>query len=204
MPCPRATGAPGVPTRGTPLPTRAPGAARHAVLTLPAQDARVGSARRFAAALLARWRLPDDERDTAVLVVSELTTNAAQHGHRDMTLRLTLGPDMLHIAVADHGEAGPPRQPPPEDDPDEHGRGLHLVHALVARLDIHQDTFGRQVHASLRITHPQPQATADDTLPRKSLDGRDQARNAPPRRAVAVQNRRGAQAVCAWAPRQGI
>lgn len=151
VPCPRTTGAQGVPTHGTPLLAPVPRSAPHAVLTLPAQDASVRSARRFTAALLARWRLPDDEQDTAVLIVSELATNAAQHGHSDMTLHLTLGPDALHIAVADHGDMGRPMLSYPGDGPDEHGRGLHIVRTLAARLDIHQDSSGRQVHACLRI-----------------------------------------------------
>ncbi|MGW7489348.1 ATP-binding protein [Streptomyces sp. NPDC054786] len=179
VPCPRATGTQGASTHGTPLPTLVPRSAQHAVLTLPARDAGVRSARHFTAALLAWWRLPDDEQDTAALIVSELTTNAAQHGHSDMTLHLALGPDLLHIAVADHGDVGQPPASPADDDPDEHGRGLRIVHTLAARFDIHQDSSGWQVHASLRIT--QPQAAADRATPRKTPEGRGQAGNPPPR-----------------------
>ncbi|MCL7493238.1 ATP-binding protein [Streptomyces sp. MCA2] len=181
VPQPRATGTQGISTRGTPQSTLTSRSAQHAVLALPAQNACVRSARRFAAALLAWWHLPDDEQDTAVLIVSELTTNAAQHGHSDMTLRLTLGPDMLHITVADHGGLGPPMPSPSGDDPDEHGRGLHIVRTLAARLHIHQDSSGRQVHASLRIIHPQPPAAGDGTNPRTTHGGRDQAGSPPPR-----------------------
>ncbi|MBM4790762.1 ATP-binding protein [Streptomyces sioyaensis] len=172
VPGPRGTSRQGVTTHGTLPPARTSPSAQYAMLVLPAQEACVRSARRFAAALLAWWALSADDQDTAVLIVSELTTNAARHGHRDMTIRLTLAPDMLHIAVADHGDVDPPTLSHSDDDPDEHGRGLHIVHALTARLDIHQGSAGRQVHASLRITHPQP-AAADDTHPRHAPDGSD-------------------------------
>lgn len=170
VPGPRGTSTQGVTTHGMPLPALTSPCAQHAVLVLCAQAACVRSARCFAAALFARWALSADDQDTAVLIVSELTTNAAQHGHSDMTIRLTLDPDMLHIAVADHGDADPPTLSHPDDDPDEHGRGLHIVHALTARLDFHQGSAGRQVRASLRITHPQP-AAADDTNPCPTPDG---------------------------------
>ncbi|MEU5211258.1 ATP-binding protein [Streptomyces sp. NPDC020742] len=180
VPGPRVTSTQGVTPHGTLLPALTSRSAQHAVLVLPAQDACVRSARRFAAALLAWWALSADDQDTAVLIVSELTTNAAQHGHSDMTIRLTLDPDMLHIAVADHGDVDPSTLSHPDDDPDEHGRGLHIVHALTARLDIHQGSAGRQVHASLRITPPQL-AAAGDTNPRQTLDGSDPVRNPPTR-----------------------
>ncbi|MDT0458914.1 ATP-binding protein [Streptomyces sp. DSM 41527] len=162
---PRATSTQGVTTHGTLLPALASRSAQHAELVLPAQGACVRRARSFAAALLAWWALPADAQDTAVLIVSELTTSAAQHGRSDMTLRLTLNWDMLHIAVADHGDPGPPTPLPP-DDPDEHGRGLCIVHALAARLDIHQGSAGRQVLVGLRIAHPQPAFEAAGTCAR--------------------------------------
>ncbi|MFI0906217.1 ATP-binding protein [Streptomyces sioyaensis] len=179
VPGPRATSTQGVTTHGTLLPALASRSPQRAVLVLPARGACVRRARRFAAALLAWWALSAEEQETAVLIVSELTTNAAQHGRSDMTLHLTLDRDMLYIAVADHGDSGPSTLSPP-DDPDEHGRGLPLVHALAARLDIHQDGYGRQVLAGLRITYPQP-AVADGTHPRRTLGGIDPLRNPPPR-----------------------
>ncbi|MET7796611.1 ATP-binding protein [Streptomyces decoyicus] len=180
VPGPRATSTQGVTTHGPLPPARTSRSAQHAVLVLPAQEACVRSARRFAAALLAWWALSADDQDNAVLVVNELTTNAAQHGRSDMTIRLTLDPGMLHIAVADHGDDDPLTLSHPDGDPDEHGRGLHIVQALTARLDIRQGSAGRQVHASLRIAHPQP-AAVDDTSPRQTLDGSDPVRNPPAR-----------------------
>ncbi|MEU3980879.1 ATP-binding protein [Streptomyces sp. NPDC026672] len=125
--------------------------ARHALLLLPARRASVGSARHFAEALLRQWRLPEDDRDTAALVVGELAANAAEHGRPHMALRLTLGPDFLHIGVRDHGIDPGPRPPRPDGDPDEHGRGLGIVGALAARMDVRRDSAGWSVLVDLRL-----------------------------------------------------
>ncbi|MBQ0825473.1 ATP-binding protein [Streptomyces sp. RG38] len=72
--------------------------------------------------------------DDAVLVVSELVTNAVQHSHgREVTLTLSLRGSCLRIDVHDGvpGHRPTPRNPSAED---EHGRGLMLVQAIaVAR-----------------------------------------------------------------------
>ncbi|WP_445529438.1 hypothetical protein [Streptomyces cyslabdanicus] len=46
---------------------------QQALLTLPAQAAHVSAARHFAADLLDCWHVPQGERDSAVLIVDELT-----------------------------------------------------------------------------------------------------------------------------------
>ncbi|MFI8306993.1 ATP-binding protein [Streptomyces sp. NPDC085927] len=69
--------------------------------------------------------------DDAVLVVSELVTNAVQHSHgREVTLTLTLHNGYLRINVHD---GVPSRWPTPENpcDEDEHGRGLLLVQTVA-------------------------------------------------------------------------
>ncbi|MCX4640420.1 ATP-binding protein [Streptomyces sp. RPA4-5] len=129
-----------------------------AQFTLPAQEALVGCLRRIAADLLSRWRLSDDERDAAVLIVGELAANAALHGRSEMSLCLILGPGTLRIAVGDHGDPTPSREPCATDDPDEHGRGLTLVHALSARVDLHHDDHGTWVLACLAVTGAHPRA----------------------------------------------
>ncbi|WP_432145997.1 ATP-binding protein [Streptomyces sp. bgisy084] len=129
-----------------------------AQFTLPAQEALVGCLRRIAADLLGRWHLSDDERDAAVLIVGELAANAALHGRSEMSLCLTLGPGTLRIAVGDHGDPAPPREPSATDDPDEHGRGLTLVHALSSRVDLRRDDRGTWILACLAVTATHPRA----------------------------------------------
>ncbi|MFI2189420.1 ATP-binding protein [Streptomyces sioyaensis] len=135
-------------------PSRSP----KAQFTLPAQEVLVGCLRRIAADLLSRWHLSDDERDAAVLIVGELAANAALHGRSEMSLCLILGPGALRIAVGDHGDPAPSREPCATDDPDEHGRGLTLVRALSTRVDLHHDDHGTWVLARLAVTATHPRA----------------------------------------------
>jgi anti-sigma regulatory factor (Ser/Thr protein kinase) len=110
---------------GHPLPRSA------AAFDLPARPAAVGTARRVVRDLLIAWGVPEGSRDDAVLVISELVTNALVHtaGER-IACRLHGTADRIRIEVEDQ-EGGPAlpaaRRPRPED---QHGRGLFLVDAL--------------------------------------------------------------------------
>ena len=85
----------------------------------------VAGVRRRAHALLADWGLAADTLEDALLVVSELITNAVLHALPPAVLRLrwseTEECGTLHIAVTDGGPA--PREPrsAEETEPDEHG-----------------------------------------------------------------------------------
>ncbi|MGW1807369.1 ATP-binding protein [Streptomyces sp. NPDC002078] len=110
---------------GDPLPRRA------AAFDLPAQPTAVGTARRVVQDLLAAWGVPDGPRDDAVLVTSELVTNALVHtvGER-ITCRLHGTSDRIRIEVEDQdGGPTPPAALRPGPD-DQHGRGLLLVDTL--------------------------------------------------------------------------
>lgn len=125
---------------------------RHcATLTAPARVDCVALLRGRASALLAAWALADEECDDAVLVVSELLTNAATHGRSHMDLTLTLYGHTLEILVTDQG----PQVVHPAldvEDPDEHGRGLAIVAALAQDVDIHQGHKGRRVRVCLGLS----------------------------------------------------
>ncbi|MFD1656664.1 ATP-binding protein [Streptomyces caeni] len=102
-------------------------------LGLPAHRSSVGVARRSMGAWLASWRLPDEIRDDAVLLVSELVTNAVVH---TLSARILCGAELvmdrhLRIEVHDqgHGCSGLPPCRPGTDD--ESGRGLLLVEELA-------------------------------------------------------------------------
>ncbi|MDQ1006224.1 anti-sigma regulatory factor (Ser/Thr protein kinase) [Streptomyces sp. V4I23] len=91
--------------------------------------------------------------ESAVLVVDELAANAAQHGRRDMIIRLSLDAGALRISVTDSG--GPARSRRPHaGDPDEHGRGLAIVELLTSQIRVHQRAFGRRVSVLLRSGAP--------------------------------------------------
>ncbi|MEU6513772.1 ATP-binding protein [Streptomyces sp. NPDC046978] len=151
-----------------------PDPARHALLVMPARPASVRSARHIAEALLRRWDLCADDRYTAVLVVDELAANAAEHGHRRLTLRLDLGPDVLRVRARDHGGGRRPARPGQDTDPDEHGRGLAIIDALAARMEIRRDAAGWCVAVELPVTRHGPGMTR--VCETSEAAGRDGAR----------------------------
>ncbi|MEU9948767.1 ATP-binding protein [Streptomyces poriferorum] len=99
---------------------------------LPAQPESVAGARRLTRARLDEWRLDDDAHEAAVLIVSELVTNAVVHtASARVVCELRCLETRLRIAVQDQGhQPGGPRLGAGADD--EHGRGLLLVDAMCS------------------------------------------------------------------------
>ncbi|WP_308406144.1 ATP-binding protein [Streptomyces naphthomycinicus] len=110
---------------------------------VPPVAGAVSVVRRRAAAVLAEWSVCPDVIEDALLVVSELATNAVIHARPPAELRLSWirgdGDGTLRIEVTDRG-AAIPGQVLAGIDPDEHGRGETIVHALATR-------HGIRVHA---------------------------------------------------------
>ncbi|MBT2368824.1 ATP-binding protein [Streptomyces sp. ISL-10] len=113
------------------------------MISLPAQACRVGTVRAFVAGLLNRWGVTGPDRDSAVLVVSELAGNAAQHGGSEMTVSVSLSAQDLCIDVVDTGPSTDLPRPRGTDADDEHGRGLGIVEYLAEWIDIrtHPDSW---------------------------------------------------------------
>ncbi|ASY35509.1 MULTISPECIES: ATP-binding protein [unclassified Streptomyces] len=129
---------------------------RCASFELAAHPGSAAQARRLTRAQLDGWSAPEETCEAAILIVSELVTNALVHtGSRHILCELreiepheraprpspdplrraggASGPAdgaRLRIAVRDEGQCG--RQPasPRQDPQDEHGRGLFLVSAM--------------------------------------------------------------------------
>ncbi|WP_416976759.1 ATP-binding protein [Streptomyces sp. T028] len=104
----------------------------------------VAAVRRRVGEVLADWKVSEDIVDDSLLVVSELLTNAIVHALPPAELRLSWtrgdGPGTLRVEVTDAGPALVPGQTRADIDPDEHGRGEQIVHALAAR-------HGKRVHS---------------------------------------------------------
>ncbi|MFD9389369.1 ATP-binding protein [Streptomyces sp. NPDC060000] len=102
-------------------------------LELPAHRSSVSVARRSVSARLTAWRLPGELCADAVLLVSELATNAVRHalGTRFLCGVGLVTDGFLRLEVHDHDrtERGLPRRDPAPDD--EGGRGLFLVEQLA-------------------------------------------------------------------------
>ncbi|MGB8947289.1 MAG: ATP-binding protein [Streptomyces sp.] len=100
---------------------------------LPRTPRSVGRARSLLSEQARAWKVPDDVADTAVLLLSELMTNAVRHGRvsagREVEARCVLDGGVLRTEVADASDALPcPREAGPDD---ESGRGLALVELLA-------------------------------------------------------------------------
>ncbi|WP_406457175.1 ATP-binding protein [Streptomyces sp. NBC_00876] len=118
---------------------------------LPAHPESVAGARRLAQARLGEWRMGEETRDAAVLIVSELVTNAVVHtASARVVCELHCLENRLRIAVQDQGhQPGGPQLCRSADD--EHGRGLLLVDAMCSAWGSRDtgDGSGRIVWADL-------------------------------------------------------
>ena len=99
-----------------------------ASLELPQALLSASKARRFVADTVKSWKL-DQILDDALLVASELATNAVTHADSSCRIRLSLNSASLRIDVLDKGIGTP--EPQAAEWSEEHGRGLHLVAALT-------------------------------------------------------------------------
>jgi anti-sigma regulatory factor (Ser/Thr protein kinase) len=93
----------------------------------------VGRARALFREQATALKLPDEVTDVAVLLLSELMTNAVRHAMvwpgREVRARCVMEAGRLHVSVADANDTLPtPREAAPDD---ESGRGLALVVALA-------------------------------------------------------------------------
>ncbi len=104
-------------------------------------------ARNVATGACLRWDLPD-LLAPASLVASELVSNVVDHAHTMMTLRLTLRPRYLQIAVRDGSDAEPVPQAS-EGRTTMRGRGLLLVEATAHAWGWLPTDNGKVVWASL-------------------------------------------------------
>lgn len=121
-----------------------PGAVDH-VCPVPHTPGAVPAVRGRVRDILAEWGLSPDAMMDALVVVSELLTNALVHAMPPATLRLSWvrvdGRVALRVEVTDAGPvlAGDGWGVP---DPDEHGRGIDIVTALAARCGVRVGTEG--------------------------------------------------------------
>lgn len=115
---------------------------RTARLTLPAKATSPAQARAFLAETLTGWGT--EAGDDAILVVSELVTNALLHARTPMTLTLgDEGPDAVRIAV-DDGSPQPPQERRFSVESGT-GRGLRLLDSLAAEWGVERHDGGKTV-----------------------------------------------------------
>ena len=99
-----------------------------APLTLPTTSLAAGLARRHIATIGASW--PADFRDLALLLTSELVTNALRYGNGGIRLTVRQTPHALRVEVHDANPEAP-RLSRNLDGTAEQGRGLHIIDSLA-------------------------------------------------------------------------
>lgn len=116
--------------------------------TVPADARAVLHARRFTSRLCARAALDEDLCDSAVLLTSEVVTNAVIHGRSEARLRVVVAADRIRVEVGDDNSRHPVVQPPDHDALD--GRGLHLLDLVATDWGVRDDRIGKTVWFEIR------------------------------------------------------
>jgi anti-sigma regulatory factor (Ser/Thr protein kinase) len=117
-----------------------------------------GRARVFVQTALDRWGIIDS-KDSAVLLTSELVTNAAVHARTGIGLSVAVAEATVEVAVADRVSRLPRpryqagRQLPTARPPwlEERGRGLMIVEALADEWGIAEERAGKRVWFRLAL-----------------------------------------------------
>ena len=115
----------------------------------PAVPESVAAARRFTGAALGRHSIDPEIVATAMLLVSELATNAIVHGTSTIQLRVGVGDD-IRVEVRDGSGDAPVVEA--ADDERESGRGLAIVSTLADSWDWSPRSTGKVVWFALART----------------------------------------------------
>jgi anti-sigma regulatory factor (Ser/Thr protein kinase) len=119
--------------------------------------AAVAEARSQVRAAIAVWNAPVDT-DIAVLLTSELVTNAVRHTEGEtVTLGIRRGRDRLRVDV--HDMSPSPPVPTKASADDEAGRGLMLVSDLSTEWGSYRTPMGKVVYFTLAF-QPDPNRAA--------------------------------------------
>ena len=100
----------------------------------------------------------DPAVDDALLMLSELVTNAVRHTRTVLLVQVTIEDHTLHVDVTDD-DPTLPAPPDPEHDATS-GRGLRIVHALAARWGVTSTPEDKTVWFEMQL--PRPGSTPPD------------------------------------------
>jgi anti-sigma regulatory factor (Ser/Thr protein kinase) len=97
----------------------------------------------------ARASIDDDATETAILLTSELVTNALKHGESPVTVAVSWSVEQLRIEVHDRSRYLPAPWPARIAVDDEAGRGLLLVDTLATDWGFYRTPGGKAVYFTL-------------------------------------------------------
>ena len=123
---------------------------RRLLMTLPASSESVRTGRYATRMVLSAWRLSCLE-ESAVLVVSELLTNAVRHARDTGVIELDLHATRawLRIEIQDRDRRWP--RPRVLNELSESGFGFVLIDALTAKWGVRETETGKAVWAELDV-----------------------------------------------------
>jgi signal transduction histidine kinase/DNA-binding response OmpR family regulator/anti-sigma regulatory factor (Ser/Thr protein kinase) len=125
------------------------GATTSVLLHVQRDEDAIHPVRAFVRERLEAWKVPAPTVDDAILVASELVTNAIIHGLPPVELRVRRTDARLVLEVIDGASYLPRRlRPSPED---EHGRGLQIVSHLAERWGIRPVPGGKTLWCELAV-----------------------------------------------------
>jgi len=119
-------------------------------ISLPQTAASPAEARHVVSRFAAANDL-DKHSGTALLVLSELVTNAVLHGAEPIDVCVSRDGDVLRIEVSDGGARIQGVAPRSHDDPRPGGRGLHIVNSLAQRWGTTDNDGGKTVWAEIGL-----------------------------------------------------
>jgi len=121
-----------------------------AALSIEDDVRAVHQARTFTRITLAALALPESLARDAILLVSEMVTNAIVHGRGPIQLRLRRAREHLLIEVSDTATAVPRKLRPTSSDA--HGRGLQLVAIMADEWGTRPIRDGKSVWCELELS----------------------------------------------------
>lgn len=101
---------------------------------------------------LAPSNLPREQVETVLLVITELLSNAVEHGRPPIRLHVTVSGRWVRVEVQDAGPGGP--QKLPLDPQRLRGRGVQLVEAVSSEWGWMRDPTGKTVWTSHSVGPP--------------------------------------------------
>lgn len=114
----------------------------------PAEAGSARAARVWSEPVLRTWGM-NGSTSSALIVISELVTNAIVHGHDPIEVSMTCRDGSVRVAVSDGGGGAVAPADPAEREVG--GHGLHLVEAMSLAWGVDDTPAGKTVWADLGL-----------------------------------------------------